>query len=398
MTFRIVDKGWASELANGVALDRTALRVVCPFIKWRTLEPLLSLQPACIQVITRYNLSDFAEGVSDIEALRLLLKAGASVRGIRHLHAKLYIFGSSRAIVTSANLTRSGLHRNHEFGAVTEDPAALGHCLAYFNEFWRIGSPDLRNDQLDDWDRKVVRRKTSGGRAAGSSGLGDFGTDAGISEPPDIKMPQLFANAPQAFVKFLGQSDDRVSLLCPTLDEIVRAGCHWALGYPASKRPRNVKNGAVMFIGRLTDKKDIRIFGRAIGMAYERDRDDATPEDIKRRPWKKDWPRYVRVHDAEFVNGTMVNGVSLNELMDTLRSDSFMSTQRNAACDSGNRNPRKAYMQQPSVELSNEGYTWLNDRLQSAFDHHGTVPRDRLDKLDWPDPPDTASMDARTAS
>lgn len=70
-------------------------------------------------------------------------------------------------------------------------------------------------------------------------------------------------------------------------------------------------NGAVMFIGRLTDEKDIRIFGRAIGMAYERGRDDATPEDIARRLWKKDWPRYVRVHDAEFVNGTMANGVSL---------------------------------------------------------------------------------------
>ena len=43
--------------------------------------------PGNVQVITRFNLADFAEGVSDIEALRLLLDAGADIRGIRSLHA-----------------------------------------------------------------------------------------------------------------------------------------------------------------------------------------------------------------------------------------------------------------------------------------------------------------------
>jgi hypothetical protein len=31
--------------------------------------------------------------------------------------------------------------------------------------------------------------------------------------------------------------------------------------------------------------------------------DDATPEDIARRPWKETWPRYIRLHHAEFVAG-----------------------------------------------------------------------------------------------
>lgn len=75
-----------------------------------------------------------------------------------------------------------------------------------------------------------------------------------------------------------------------------------------------------------------------------------------------------------------------------------MPTPRNALHGNGNRNPRKAYMRQPTVELSNEGYAWLNDRLQSPFDHHGTVPRARLDELDWPDLPDTASTVAQTAA
>lgn len=113
-------------------------------------------------------------------------------------------------------------------------------------------------------------------------------------------------------------------------------------------------------------------------------RDDATPEDIELRPFKATWPRYVRVSSAEFVAGPMSNGVSLNELMDALGSDSFLPTQRNAQRGEGNTDPRRAYMQQAAVELTNEARGWLADRPQLAFDQRGTVPQDTLDKLDWP--------------
>ena len=148
-----------------------------------------------------------------------------------------------------------------------------------------------------------------------------------------------------------------------------------------------MKDGAVIFMGRLTSSpNDIRVFGRAIGMAYRPIRDDATPADIQLRPWKEKWSRYIRVHNAEFVDGTIANGVSLNELMDTLKADSFASTQRNAARGEGNTNPRHAYRQQAAVKLSPEGLSWLGDRLEAAFEAHGKVPRSSLGKLDWPDP------------
>jgi hypothetical protein len=142
----------------------------------------------------------------------------------------------------------------------------------------------------------------------------------------------------------------------------------------------------VIFISRLTkDPNDIRVFGRSIGLRHLPGRDDATLQDIKRRPWKEKWPRYVRVHHAEFVAGSMANGVSLSELMDTLGSNSFTSTQHNAARGEGNTDPRRAYMQQPAVELSSQGLTWLIDRVEAAFTAHGTVPADDLAKLDWPE-------------
>ena len=158
------------------------------------------------------------------------------------------------------------------------------------------------------------------------------------------------------------------------------------MAYPATRRPRGVRNDAVIFIARLTqDPTDIRIFGRAIGMKYTDERDDATPDDIARRPWKEKWSRYIRVHHAEFVAGAMENGISLNELMAALSADSFASTQRNAVRGEGNTNPRRAYLQRADVQLSGDGLSWLSERLQAAFEAHGTVPQDTLNRLDWPD-------------
>ncbi len=388
MTIRLVDTGWGRELRGALSADASELKIICPFIKSDAIEPLLSGQPNSIRVITRFNLADFAEGVSDTLALRKLLDSGACVRGVRNLHAKLYLFGTSRAILTSANLTVAALNRNHEFGMVAEDGKVIAACQAYFDDLWRRGGSDLSRDQIDAWEETVTRYRASGGRSNRGTGLGDFGVNAGIVDTPPASLPLVVADARQAFVKFLGESGNRVPLSFSAIKEIEQAGCHWAVAYPASKRPSGVKDDAVIFIARLTqDPNDILVFGRAIGMKHFPGRDDATPGDILLRPWKATWPRYIRVHHAEFVAGTMANGISLNELMDTLGADSFAPTQRNAERGEGNTDPRRAYMQQAAVELSGEGISWLSERLQTAFDTHGKVPLDTLDNLDWPEIP-----------
>ena len=387
MTIRLVDKGWDKEFTEALNADSSELRIICPFIKTNTVERILSLQPNKIQVITRFNLADFSEGVSDITALRKLLDASASVRGVRNLHAKLYVFGASRAIITSANLTEAALTRNHELGLVTEDTTTLAKCRAYFSSLWKHAGEDLIRDQVNAWDRIVTNHRVQGGRPNQAIGLGDFGADVGVTDPLPAQIPPVVAHASQAFVKLLGRADNRVTLSYPTIDEIKGSDCHSVACYPTAKRPRRVKDTAIIFMGRLTkNPNDIRIFGRAIGMKYEPGRDDATEADIARRAWKKDWSRYIRVHHPEFVEGTIENGISLNEMMNTLSADSFASTQRNAASGKGNINPKKAYSQQAAVELSGRAHLWLSEQLQAAFEAHGKVPQDTLDGLVWPDP------------
>ena len=381
-SFRLVDSGWAAELIDGVREGADELRILCPFIKERALDRLLELGPKNIRVITRFNLADFADGVSDIAALRKLLRAGAAVRGIRNLHAKLYLFGERRAIVTSANLTEAGLCHNPEFGVVTNDPVAIGECREYFDRLWGCGSDNLRLDQLRAWHREVTHQLVSGYRTETTAKLGDYGADAGLVEPPWAPTTTVFKGAPQAFVKFLGVSGDRARLSLSTLDEVRRSCCHWAVGY--GRRPQSVQDGAAMFISRLVEGSDTRVFGLALAMKHVPGRDYATPHDIALRPWKSSWPHYVRVHHAEFVGGTMENGVSLGELMDTLGADSFASTQRNKERGIGNVNPRRALMQQPAVKLSESGYAWLSQRLLGAFEAHGTIPKAEFHKLDQP--------------
>lgn len=389
MAIRLVDNEWDKELTNAAKIRARELQIICPFIKTSALDRLLLNKWKTIQVITRFSLKDFAEGVSDIEALRKLLDAGAHIRGVQNLHAKLYLFGAKRAIITSANLTEAALNRNHEFGLVAGSANVISECQKYFNELWHRSDCDLSRNMVDDWEKTITCHHTSGTPGSQGNDLGDFGANIGIPKTP-ISLPVGVADAQQAFVKFLGRAEDRALLSLSTLEAIKDEGCHWAVYYPKNRRPRIVQDGSLIFIARLTtesNRNDIHVFGWAIGMKYIEGRDDATPEDKKKkgRRWKAKWPHYIRVHHAEFIAGTMANGIPLSELMNQLGADSFKSTQRNATKGKGNTNPRKAIRQQPAVQLSSKGRTWLAERFQEAFKVHGRIPREELDGLDWPD-------------
>lgn len=384
MKFRLIDSGWDKVLDEALNADRASIRIVCPFIKRSVASRLLKYgKPKVLQVITRFSLRDFAAGVSDISALRLLLEHGAQVKGVRNLHAKLYLFGDNRAIVTSANLTEAALSTNHELGFVATDDRVIDPCRQYFENLWSRAGKRVAVTKLADWDKKIA--KSVGGLFLGAaSDLEDEGTDVGI--PPGASILPLWVDrVEQSFVKFFGRGDNRAERSMQTLEEVKRSGSHWACTYPKGKRPRTVQDGATMFMGRLVkEPNDILIIGRAMAIHHEPGRDDATAADLRLRGWKAQWPHYVRVYNSEFVSGSLANGVSLKELMDVLKADSFASTQRQSRKGEGNTNPRKAYRRQAAVELSAKGAAWVNERLERAFDKHGRITSSVLEKLDWP--------------
>lgn len=254
-------------------------------------------RPGELRLLTRLKLADFADGVSDIAALRAVLRAGGQVRGVRDLHAKVFLFGTTRAAVTSANLTTRGLAGNHEFGCISEEAAFVDACSAYFDALWDAASTDVTSQQLDDWEHLVGEHLDGGARPAAAAALPDFGaTVHGTATAlPDLAPPGWPAESGQAFVKFFGEGSNRVDHDASTLGEVQRSGCHWACTYPADKRPRAVRDGDTIFVGRLVARpNDTMIFGRVIGREHRDGKDDATPQDIALRPFKEHWPHYVR--------------------------------------------------------------------------------------------------------
>jgi len=382
---KLIDRDWERAFGESVSKEHRDLQIICPFLQRRVVERLLrNGRPDSLRVVTRFCLSDFYQGVSSTEALRVLLTKGASIRGVKNLHAKMYIFGDKRVIVTSANLTDAALRTNHEVGFLSDDPDTVTRCRESFSELWARAGEDLTVDRLTGWEQKIRDALATNPNVSCSFNLPDEGCDFGNSSA--MEQSSLFVpDSEQAFVKFWGESTNRVHLNYSVLDEVKNAGCHWACTYPKGKRPRQVETGAVIYMGRLvSEPNDTRIFGRAIALEHEQGRDDATANEIEARSWKSQWPHYVRVHHAEFIDGTMADGISFAEMMDALGSDSFEITQKHARAGAGNMDPRKAYRQKPAVLLTQQGAKWIEQRLQRAFNKLGSISSSRLSQLDWP--------------
>jgi phosphatidylserine/phosphatidylglycerophosphate/cardiolipin synthase-like enzyme len=136
MAFRIIDERWHETFDSMTKQARKKALIITPFLQQATVKSLLGNNPGEIKAITRFNLDDFLHRVSDIDALDYLLKVGAEIKGIKHLHSKVYIFNSTIAIVTSANLTQAALFRNTECGVESDDRAFVKSTLDYFQSLW----------------------------------------------------------------------------------------------------------------------------------------------------------------------------------------------------------------------------------------------------------------------
>jgi hypothetical protein len=371
--FRLVSEGWEEEILKARRAHPSGLRIICPFMKAGAVSRLVAAGArADIEVVTRFDLACIDAGASDLDALRTLLDAGGRVRGVRGLHSKLYLFGGRVAIATSANLTNAALRTNHEFGFVTDEAAVVGSCVDYFGKIWRLAGRDLTVRQLDRWEAILTahRRKHPG---SPTSPLPDFGVTVAAETPFEASgTPPRQSN--QAFIKFFGTGINRAERSLSVADLIAENGAHWACTYPASKPPRQVMDGDEIFMGRLVrETDDIMIFGVATGRHHDEGLDMASAAEIRDRPWKADWPRYVRVHGGRFVNATLAEGVSFRDMLASLGSDAFRSTQRNAEHGVGNTDPTLSYLRKAHMLLTDRSRAWIEARLEEALRLHGEV-------------------------
>jgi hypothetical protein len=100
---------------------------------------------------------DVASGATSIETLGALIKSGVNCRSLSErprFHAKVYIFGASRAVITSANLTGSAFDSNIEVGVEVNAESASQLAL-WFDALWEKAVP-LTLEYLSELQKNTI--------------------------------------------------------------------------------------------------------------------------------------------------------------------------------------------------------------------------------------------------
>lgn len=134
----IVPSPWASRFKELIR-ESSQLDFASPFIKVGAINEILKSNIS-VRGITVFSYPRFIRGASDLEALARLINKDAEMRSLAHLHAKVYMFDTT-AIITSANLTMSGLGRNIEYGVMVTDEGTVKEIRADFEEMFLRASP-----------------------------------------------------------------------------------------------------------------------------------------------------------------------------------------------------------------------------------------------------------------
>ena len=184
------------------------------------------------------------------------------------------------------------------------------------------------------------------------------------------------------YIKFFGTANNRVALNYLAKEEIDRALCHYACGFSQNKKPRQIQQGDIIYFARMTyDPLDYAIFGKAEAIKFKDVRDEATELEIKERPWKKDWPIYLRVTNPVFIDGSMSDCILLYDLIKELGYESFPSTKSRFEKGEAKINPYKSLSQQAYVKLTTTAVEWLEPKFQESLNRVGMVDDNFINSL-----------------
>lgn len=162
-------KRWRPQLERLVRGVKAELLIVCPFIKSDEVDFIsgcLSAACADVRVLTDLRMDSVVAGALDVKALLTLgqLSIDKQVLTLPGLHAKVFIADRKRAIVTSANLTRSGLDHNREYGVVVSGAKMVGRVRGDMERWMRAGFAvdNARLEKIAQLSRRAVKKKANG--------------------------------------------------------------------------------------------------------------------------------------------------------------------------------------------------------------------------------------------
>ena len=159
---------WRDEFEQALRSVRHHLMIVAPYITKREAEMVRrklkeQQNEVSIRTLTSLNIKSVLAGALDVAALKVLANVSASseVITLPRLHAKIYVFDESRAVVGSANLTTSALDSNFEYGVALTDSSLVQQVIADFSEVQKgtLRSTILQKSIVADKDQLRRRQR-----------------------------------------------------------------------------------------------------------------------------------------------------------------------------------------------------------------------------------------------
>jgi predicted Rdx family selenoprotein len=175
--FSLIKPNWDELFYSCVSQSQERVRIACPFIKQKPVEILLQHLPssASINCLNSFKLAYFHQQVSDLGALSAIIKRQGTIKSLKYLHAKIYIFDDKKAIITSANLTEQALKRNYEYGVLIEEKSVVADIISDFDTLFASEEVSPVTPNLISDAEKIL---------------------AGVPKLPTIKFPKLNIEEP----------------------------------------------------------------------------------------------------------------------------------------------------------------------------------------------------------
>lgn len=131
-----------------------SLYLCAPYIKKDVIDDILTKRKDGVDtvVITSSNIHNFLNGSLDISAIKKLIDNGVMVRNYQGLHAKIYLFDTKKALITSANLTNNALYRNFEYGLLVEDDKTTTDQI--YDDYLQM----IENAECGEFDMSMLDR------------------------------------------------------------------------------------------------------------------------------------------------------------------------------------------------------------------------------------------------
>ena len=142
---KLLTNSWRPSLQQLVQQAKSSILIACPFIRCSEADFICKNLRSGTTVHTLSDLSvrNVLSGSLDIKALWKLgaFSKCSEVVTLPGLHAKVFIADEEEAIVTSGNLTWSGIEKNYEYGVAISDKKIILRIRSDMESYIRTGAP-----------------------------------------------------------------------------------------------------------------------------------------------------------------------------------------------------------------------------------------------------------------